>query len=164
MDATNATTFFRHTRPFRALLIEGQAWFCLKDLARLMGLPYPERVIRRLDADQCRESWVNANGDWRKRLLISESGAFTLLARNHIPENRAVRHWLTHEVIPALRESKPGVQPAITVMSWQGERMNVLYWRDEPWVRLRDMPGVLSGEPAQHKSRWRHLLGTWGRQ
>jgi prophage antirepressor-like protein len=45
MDAFIATTFFRHKRPLRALMIQGQAWFCLQDLGRLMGVPYPERQV-----------------------------------------------------------------------------------------------------------------------
>ncbi|WAH56446.1 Bro-N domain-containing protein [Pseudomonas silvicola] len=154
MDAYTATLFFRHNRPLRALMIEGQCWFCLHDLARLLAIPYPERLVRRLDADQHREQWVEASGDWRKRLLVSESGAITLIVRSHIPENRAVRLWLTQEVIPALRESKPGTEPAITAMSWQGGPLSVLYWRDEPWIRLRDMPGVLPREQARSRGRW----------
>ena len=154
MDAFTATTFFRHQRPLRALMIEGQAWFCVKDLGRLLGLPYPERRLHRLERDQHRDTWVKADGQWGKHLLVSECGALTLIVRNQIPENRGIRHWLVHEVIPALRHGEPCEQPSVTAMSWRGEPLRVMYWRDEPWVRLRDMPGVLPREGVQPKERW----------
>ncbi len=36
--------------------------------------------------------------------MISESGSYDLLLRRfYHPENRNLRHWLTQEVVPALR-------------------------------------------------------------
>jgi hypothetical protein len=29
-------------------------------------------------------------------------------------------------------------------MEWAGGTLRLLHWRQEPWVRLRDMPGLLS--------------------
>ena len=158
MDAFTATTFYRHQRPLRALMLDGHAWFCLQDLGRLMGMTYPERKVNRLDSDQRREVWVKADGTWGKRLLVSESGAVALIVRNQIPENRVLRQWLTLEVVPALRETGSGTLPAITAMSWQGAPMSVLYWQDEPWIKLRDMPGMLPVESARAKARWWQVL------
>ena len=95
---------YRHTvlppqPPLRALTIEGQCWFRLHDLAHLLAIPYPERWQRRLDGDQHREHWIESSGDWRKRLLVSESGAITLIVRSQIPEHCAVRQWPAQEVI-----------------------------------------------------------------
>lgn len=154
MDAFIATTFFRHKRPLRALMIEGQAWFCLQDLGRLMGVPYPERRVHKLDSDQHRETTVRMDGNWARRVLVSESGAITLIVCNQIPENRELRRWLTHEVMPMLREGQGAAQPAISAMSCTGGPVKVLYWHDEPWVRLCDMPDVMSRPAAPVRSRW----------
>lgn len=154
MDAFTATTFFRHHRPLRALIIDGQAWFCLQDLGRLMSMPYPERKVHRLDPDQHRECWVKADGQWGKHRLVSEWGAVELIVRNQIPENRVLRQWLNHEVVPALRAADAGTEPAMTAMSGQSGPVSVLYWRDEPWVRLRDTPGLW---PPAPKPRWWQL-------
>ncbi|WP_416424235.1 Bro-N domain-containing protein [Pseudomonas sp. App30] len=153
MDALAATTFFRHQLPLRALMLEGQAWLCIHDLGRLMGVHFVERRIRRLDADQHREVWVQVEGEWGKRLLVSETGAVTLIMHSQMPENRALRQWLTLEVVPMLRSSAPGTVPAVTSMCTQGGQVKVLYWQDEPWIRLRDMPDVLPTK-AQQKSPW----------
>ncbi|WP_416424504.1 Bro-N domain-containing protein [Pseudomonas sp. App30] len=148
-----ATTFFRHQLPLRALMIEDQAWLCLHDLGRLMGVHFVERRIRSLDADQHREAWVQLDGEWGRHLLVSETGAVTLIMHSQMPENRALRQWLTLEVVPTLRRMGPGEVPAVTAMCAHGGQVKVLYWQDEPWIRLRDMPEVLPIN-RPHKAPW----------
>lgn len=67
-----ATLFTRHNRSIRAISTESQAWFCLTDLARLMGQTLGERSVLKLDADQRRVVWLQAHGDWQKQLMVSE--------------------------------------------------------------------------------------------
>ena len=52
--ALQPTTFLRHNRQLRTLLLESQAWFCARDFSRLMGWPLNERTTRKLDVDQRR--------------------------------------------------------------------------------------------------------------
>lgn len=85
-DCFEPIIFTRHQRQLRALLLENQAWFCLQDIARLMGKPLDERATWKLDADQRRTAWLDANGQCSKQLLISESGLFTLLVHHYVPE------------------------------------------------------------------------------
>ena len=35
--------------------------------------------------------------------MVSESGVYALLIYHYYPENRCLRQWLTHAVVPALR-------------------------------------------------------------
>jgi prophage antirepressor-like protein len=106
-DCFEPQVFIRHHRQLRALQLDHQAWFCLQDTARLMGKSLDERSLRKLDPDQHRTAWLNNDGQWSKQTLISESALFAMLVHHYVPENRALRHWLTHEVLPALREG-PG--------------------------------------------------------
>jgi len=97
--------------------------------------------------------------------MFSESRAYTLLAHHHIPENRHLRWWLTHEVVAMLRDRQvddvEGV-PQLGQMCWPGGvSATLLYWQSEPWVRMRDMPVVMAGEVAERgptakrKMSWR---------
>ncbi|WP_455921834.1 hypothetical protein [Pseudomonas putida] len=43
------------------------------------------------------------NGHERERVMVSDCGAFALLVYHLIPENRALRRWLSCEVLPQLR-------------------------------------------------------------
>jgi prophage antirepressor-like protein len=163
-DCFEDTLFIRHGRCLQALMLESQAWFCVRDLGRLMGYPLNERSTQKLDPDQQRTVWLFSNGEWTKSLMVSESGAFALLVHHYVPENRALRQWLTHEVLPALRDSPQDHHPSMTQLKWLGTSLSLLHWQSEPWIRLRDMPDVLSSShlettPPPH-SWWRRMLGT----
>lgn len=137
--------FLRHKRCLRALMLESQAWFCLRDLGRLMGVGLDERMVLKLDADQRRAVWLGVDEHWEKCILVSESGAYAMMVHHYVPENRALRQWLTYDVLPLLRLTPQDQQshvPEQSTMKWQGLNVSVLYWQSEPWMRLRDMPGL----------------------
>lgn len=108
------TRFKRHNRTLAAVLLGNQVWFSAKDLGRLMGVGLEERQLLKLDPDQYCEAWLGPGvvRQWRKHTMVSESGAFALLVHHYIPENRALRQWLTHEVIATLRGHAPLAMPA----------------------------------------------------
>lgn len=145
-DCFEPTTFFRHKRRLRALMLESQAWFCLRDLGRLMGVGLDERMALKLDADQRLTVWLGVDEQWEKCMLVSESGAYAMMVHHYVPENRALRQWLTHDVLPVLRlvpQDQLSHVPEQTLMDWQGVTLSFLYWQNEPWVRLRDMPELM---------------------
>ena len=106
-----------------ALLIERQCWFCATDLGRLIGQPHlDERAARTLDADQLIDAVVlNTHGQPETTRLISESGVYVALLHYYHPENRCLRQWLTHEVIPLLRDQYQSCDaaPRRRLLQWQ---------------------------------------------
>lgn len=161
--------FTRHQRQLRALHLENQAWFCLQDVARLMGKPLDERATWKLDPDQRKTAWLDAHGQSTKQLLISESGLFTMLVHHYVPENRALRYWLTHEVLPVLRDKVEPHEPNMNSMRWAGSSVGLLEWQSDYWVRLRDLPDVIAMPLAKSgtglldkvSTLWR---ATWSRR
>ena len=140
-------TFIRHHIQLRALLLHAEAWFCARDVGRLMGLEINGRQALKLDADQRQMMRLSGSDDAQETLMISESGVYAMLGYHYCPENRHLRRWLTHHVVPMLREEAGPVStqaPHIRAMEWAGGTLRLLHWRKEPWVRLRDMPSVLS--------------------
>ncbi|MDD0976134.1 Bro-N domain-containing protein [Pseudomonas fontis] len=167
-DLYDPLLFTRHNRPLHALWLESQAWFCARELGRLIGRYLDEQIIRRLDADQHRVLTLLRYGEYRETMMISESGAYTVLAHHYIPENRVLRHWLTHDVVAVLRDRRDGakaVAPHVDRLNWSGRSLALLHWQSEPWIRLRDMPQLLSKPPGRERrsASWRQtaarLLG-----
>jgi prophage antirepressor-like protein len=158
-ESLNPTLFTRYSVQLHALLLENQAWFCAHDLGRLMGTHIDERMTRKLDADQRRMMLVEVYGAAKERLMVSESGVYALLIYHYCPENRQLREWLTHQVVPALRDarlSRMVERPVLSVLDWPKMSLCLLHWRDEPWIRLRDMPCVLADDSFnRHESWWR---------
>lgn len=156
--------FYRHNRPLHVLWLESQAWFCALELGRMTGHFFDQHCIRKLDPDQHRKVQLLRFGQYQATAMISESGAYTLLAHHYIPENRHLRHWLTHEVVAVLRdgcEPEKTDLPRLGLMRWPGgPTASLLYWQSEPWIRLRDVPVVLKVEgpivlPVKRKPSWR---------
>jgi prophage antirepressor-like protein len=140
------TIFTRHNLRLHALLLENQPWFCARDIGRLMGVHLSDRMVSKLDKDQRRVLWIEYFRQPEKQLMLSESGVYALLVYHYVPGNRLLREWLTHQVVSALRDAEPSVnqeRPMLSVLDWPEMSLSLLHWRDEGWIRLRDMPYLL---------------------
>ncbi|MCI8208398.1 phage antirepressor protein [Pseudomonas sp. S25] len=138
--------FNRHKYHLHGLLIDRQAWFCARDLGRMMGLFLEERFTRKLAPDQRRNVLMSYYGEAKETLMVSESAVYALLVYHPNPANLPLRKWLTYSVLPRLRyasnsDSHNGPTPG--VLEWQTGELNVVHWQDEAWIRLRDMPCLL---------------------
>jgi prophage antirepressor-like protein len=155
--------FTRQSLSLHGLLLENQPWFCARDLGRLMGYYLDERTTRKLDEDQRRTITLLFHGQPEEMLMISESGAYALLVYHYTPGNRLLRSWLTHEVVPTLRDERQsltGERPLLSMLDWPEMSMNLLHWQDEGWIRLRDMPYLLLNRTSRRAPRGR----TWLRK
>ncbi|GBH19429.1 hypothetical protein BV360_05109 [Pseudomonas syringae pv. actinidiae] len=144
--------------PFLLTPRRGSVW---PTLPRLMGKVLDQRATLKLDADQRREVWLQANGECQRQLMISESGTLALLVHHYVPENRALRQWLTYEVLTVLHDQQNVTldNPRMTQLQWPGTSLSVLHWRSETWIRLRDMPNVVTeAAPRPQRALWRSVL------
>jgi prophage antirepressor-like protein len=159
------TVFVRQNLELHALLLENQPWFCARDHGRLMGVHLNDRVVSKLDEDQRHTLLINYHGQPEKRLMLSESGVYALLIYHYAPGNRLLREWLTHQVVPALRDAVPSKnsdRPMLSLLDWPEMSLSLLHWQDEGWIRLRDMPCLLLNRTRKRtpvvKSWWRRVL------
>lgn len=154
-------TFHRYNRPLRGLMIERQPWFAVRDFGLLIGHRHPERIWRLMDEDQRRTArFSHASGDAEEVQLISESGIYRALCRFTHPENRSLRRWLTHEVLPALRDHYAHNQdgPKRTLMQWGAQQVCLLEWQGNWWVPLDNFPAAAR---LARKSRPGFRLRFW---
>lgn len=96
--------------------------------------------------------------------MLSESALYRALCRFSHPENHSLRRWLTHETLPALRDSweHRAQEPRRTLMTWDRQRISLLQWQGDLWIALRDMPRFAPPPlPGEHSLR--ALLNRWWR-
>ncbi|WP_440973591.1 BRO-N domain-containing protein [Pseudomonas koreensis] len=150
--------FTRHKLPLHALLIQNQPWFSARDLGRLLHIYRNERMLRKLDPDQYQTRKILIHHQIENTLLISESGIYALLVYHYCPEYRALREWLTHQVIPTLRDAQhcTSERPHLSLLSWPDMSLSLLHWNNQPWIRLQDVPlMVVEREmPKREAGRW----------
>lgn len=89
----------------RTVLIDDEPWFAGKDVALVLGYLNPQKAIR----DHVDEEDRTANESFTVHgtpiTLINESGLYTLIISSKLPEAKAFKRWITHEVIPAIRKT-----------------------------------------------------------
>ena len=154
-DYLTPHVFTRHKLHLHALLLENQPWFSARDLGRLIRLHIDERTLRKLDPDQSQTARMLIHGGLENTLLISESGVYALLVYHYCPEYRSLREWLTHDVVPALRDAKQPTateRPVLSLLNWPEMSLSLLHWNNQPWIRLEDVPLVLPDQEAPKAS------------
>jgi len=102
--------FKYNTTEVRTVIINNEPWWVLKDVCVILGIGNVTDTANRLDEDEKAELGlieVSSNGvsQTRKRLIINESGLYSVILRSDKPEAKAFRRWITHEVLPAIKKT-----------------------------------------------------------
>lgn len=98
----------------RILIIEGKAWFVVADVCRAIGLSNPTMAASRLDPDDLSTAEViDGMGRPQETRIVNEPGLYDLIFMSRKPEAKAFKRWISHEVLPAIRETgRYEVEPA----------------------------------------------------
>ena len=95
----------------RVLEQDGEPWFVGKDVATLLGYKDTVNAIKAHVDDEDKGRWQVATqfGD-KETVFINESGLYSLILRSQLPEAKAFKRWITHEVIPSIRKTGGYIQ------------------------------------------------------
>ena len=88
----------------RTLTIDGEPWFVAADVCRALEIGNPSMTVERLDDDEKGISTIDTLGGKQRMTIINEPGLYSLVLSSRKPEAKAFKRWITHEVIPAIRE------------------------------------------------------------
>ena len=95
----------------RVLEQEGEPWFVGKDIAKVLGYNNPLEAVRdHVDEEDKGVSKMDTPGGKQNIIVINESGLYSLILRSQLPEAKAFKHWITHEVIPSIRKTGGYIQ------------------------------------------------------
>lgn len=99
---------FDHERfgRIRGIEIDGESWLVGKDVAERLGYKNPnEALADHVEAEDKLNSKSLSSLGQRGGWLINESGLYSLVLSSKLPDAKAFRHWVTHDVLPALRKT-----------------------------------------------------------
>lgn len=82
---------------------DGEPMFVAKDVAVILGYRDAEKLTRRLEEDEKGTRSVGTPGGEQQMTVITEPGLYSAILGSRVPEARAFKRWVTHEVLPALR-------------------------------------------------------------
>lgn len=106
----------------RTIEKDGEVWWVLADVCKILGITNPSRAAKQLEEDERANFKLGRQGN---AIHINESGLYSLILRSDKPEAKPFRRWITHEVIPQIRKSG---QYLITTeqtyeTTWYGEKV-----------------------------------------
>lgn len=95
-------------------------WFSGNQVAKALGYddkhlsqsikrfvePNDQKTLNFRDSLNLSESilWSNPN-DFRPKIIISEYGLYALIMRSYAPRAREFQHWVTHTILPSIRQN-----------------------------------------------------------
>ena len=98
----------------RATIIDDEAYFVAKDVAKALGYKDTDQAIRKhVDEDDKLDfstrhfdgSKNKGKGSVQTIKLINESGLYSLILSSKLPDAKRFKKWVTKEVLPSLRAS-----------------------------------------------------------
>jgi len=92
----------------RTTIIDGEPWFVGKDVAEALGYSNPrDAMARHVDSEDKTTVVIPDTGSnyKSKATIINESGIYSLIFSSKLPEAKYFKHWVTSEVLPAIRKT-----------------------------------------------------------
>lgn len=91
--------------PVRTVMIDGEPWWVLADVCRVLNITNHKNVAARLDEDEKGVHLMDTPGGNQKMSIINESGLYKVILRSDKLEAKPFTRWVTHEVLPAIRKT-----------------------------------------------------------
>ena len=89
----------------RTTTIDGEIMFVGKDVADILGYTNAPKAIKdHVDDEDKLIERIVMSGQNRDVILINESGLYCLILSSKKPKAREFKHWVTAEVLPAIRK------------------------------------------------------------
>lgn len=90
----------------RAILIDGEPWWVGKEIAKALGYSNARDALsKRVDTEDKDVAKCDTLGGVQKVTIINESGLYSLILSSKLPSAKKFKHWITSEVLPALRKT-----------------------------------------------------------
>ena len=110
----------------RLVKIDYEIWWVLADVCKILGYKNPTMILDRLDLDdKAKSDLVLPGGDTN---IINESGLYSVILRSDKPQAKQFKRWVTHEVLPSIREtgSYRTLQASVSDLDSLSRRIDVL--------------------------------------
>lgn len=105
MNALTQVFVYKDTQEVRTIIEDGKPWFVAKDVCEVLELGDVSKACIRLDNDEKGTNSILTPGGEQSVLVVNEPGLYTLVLGSRKPEAKSFKRWITHEVIPMIRET-----------------------------------------------------------
>lgn len=90
----------------RAIEIDNEPWFVGKDVATALGYANPKNAVpTHVSEEDKLSTQIEYAGQRREVTVINESGLYALIFGSKLESAKRFKHWVTSEVLPAIRKN-----------------------------------------------------------
>lgn len=101
----NLQIFTYQEQDVRSVLIDGAPFFVAADVCRILDIGNPTMALARLDDDERTLISIEGASNRLPVNAVSEAGLYSLILSSRKPEAKGFKRWITHKVIPAIRQT-----------------------------------------------------------
>lgn len=104
----NIQEFLYENSPIRMIESNGETWWVLKDICKLLSIENHKNITKRLEEDEVGTFELPHPQSKEKKLemlCVNESGLYSVILRSDKPEAKAFRRWITHEILPEIHRT-----------------------------------------------------------
>jgi prophage antirepressor-like protein len=98
--------------PVRVVDQNGDPWWVLVDVCRVLELKHPSSVATRLDDDEKETLRITEGSPGAEPIIISEPGLYKVIQTSRKPAAKRFDRWVRHEVLPSIRKTGSYGTPA----------------------------------------------------
>ena len=104
----NIQEFLYENSPIRMIESNGETWWVLKDICKLLSIENHKNITKRLEEDEVGTFELPHPQSKEKKLemlCVNESGLYSVILRSDKPDAKAFRRWITHEILPEIHRT-----------------------------------------------------------
>ncbi|EAR4041732.1 Bro-N domain-containing protein [Salmonella enterica] len=155
---THVTHFYFHNSSVRIQVIDGEPWFCLSDVAKILEIKNSRDLLsKQLDKDGVDKIYIiDSLSRKQEAAFINEPNLYRVIFRSNKPEAKQFQDWVFNDVLPTIRKTgryqkQPPSEP---LNSNDMSNLNRLVWM---------MTGNMKFENAWNAGVWYALRSATGR-
>lgn len=103
----------------RTIELDGEPWWVLSDVCKVLELSTPAKIAARLEDDEKGMNQIHTPGGTQNVTIISESGLYSVILRSDKPQAKPFRKWVTGEVLPTIRKHGAYMTPDVLAQTIQ---------------------------------------------
>ena len=111
----------------RTVEIDKEPWFVAIDIASALGYKNTRDAIKKHVDEEDKNTVAIRNGIGNpEKVVINESGVYSLILRSKNEKAKAFKHWVTSEVLPSIRKTGAyHLSPAQQIVQMREERLRM---------------------------------------
>ncbi|MGL9723550.1 BRO-N domain-containing protein [Sodalis sp. (in: enterobacteria)] len=159
---------FKESHDVRVQIVDGDPWFCLKDVCEVLNIEnHRDLMAKQLDDQGVDKIYTLTEGGKQKLVYVNEPNLYRVIFRSNKPEAKQFQDWVFNDVLPSIRKTDKYEHPVYKTefheLFTANDTSNLARliwcmshnfrfkqaWSNGIWYALREVTGIASPQPME---------------